>query len=67
MQLLLPSFKLLDKFSLITKILTYVKDKEFKLQTCAIGLTSIVSCDYLILLKPFDGSCLRLHALSKVC
>jgi hypothetical protein len=52
---------------LTTKILTYVKDKEFNLQTCANALTSIVSCDYLILLKPFDGSCLRLHTLSKVC
>jgi len=37
------------------------------LQTCASAFTFVVSCDSLILLKPFDGSCLRLHALSKVC
>lgn len=67
MQLWLPSSKLSDKFSLTTNFFTYVKDKESNLQTCVNALIFVVSCDYLILLKPFDGSCLRLHALSKVC
>jgi hypothetical protein len=36
------------------------------LQTCANVLTSIVSCNTLTLLEPFDGSFVW-HALSKVC
>jgi len=36
------------------------------LQTCANVLTSIVSCNTLALLEPFDGSFVW-HALSKVC
>ncbi len=58
--------ELINKFSLITKILAYVKDKGSNLQACANAPTSIVSCDFLALLKSFDGSHLG-HALSKVC
>jgi hypothetical protein len=58
--------ELLDKFSLTTKILTYVRDKGSNLQTCANAFTSIVLCNYLGLLKPFYGSCLG-HALLNVC
>ncbi len=43
-----------------------MKDERSNLQTCASALNSIVSCNNLRLLDPFDGSCLR-HALSKVC
>jgi len=34
-------------------------------KTCASALTSIVSCNFLDLLKPFDGTCFG-HAFSKV-
>jgi hypothetical protein len=50
---------------LILKILAYVKDEGSILQTCASALISIVSFNFLALLKPFHGSYLG-HALSKV-
>ncbi len=58
--------ELLDKFFLTTKILAYVKEEGYNLQTCASALTFVGSCDFLALLKSFDGLCLG-HALSKVC
>ncbi len=58
--------ELLNKCALINKIIAYVKDEGFNLQTCATALNFIVSCNSLGLLKPFDS--LRFgHALSKVC
>jgi hypothetical protein len=47
-------------------IFAFVKDQGSNLQTCASALTSIVSCNNLGLLEPFDGTCFG-HALSKVC
>ncbi len=58
--------ELLDMFSLTDKIVAYVKDEGYNLQTCASALNSIVSCNSLRLLEPFDGLFLG-HALSKVC
>jgi hypothetical protein len=58
--------KLLNKCALINKIIAYVKDEGFNLQTCVIVLNFIVSCNSLGLLKPFDSLCFG-HALSKVC
>ncbi len=56
----------LDKFSLTQKILTYVKDEDFYLQTCAIALNFVVLCASLAMMEPFDGLYFG-HALSKVC
>ncbi len=53
--------ELLDWFALIDKIVTYVNDERFNLQTCASALNSIVSCSILVLLEPFRGSCLGMH------
>lgn len=58
--------ELLNKFSLITKILVYVKDKGSNLQGSTNAPTSVVSRDFFPLLKPFDGSHLG-HVFSKVC
>jgi len=58
--------KLLNWFVLIDKIVTCVNDEGSNLQTSASALNSIVSCNTLVLLEPFRGSCLG-HALSKVC
>jgi hypothetical protein len=58
--------ELLDWFALIDKIVTYVNDERFNLQTCASALNSIISCSTLVLLESFCGSCLG-HALSKAC
>jgi hypothetical protein len=55
-----------NNFSLIQKILDYLKDKMSNLQTYANAMISlyheIISCHN----EPFDGSC-HGHALSKVC
>ncbi len=48
------------------KILAFVKDEGSNLQTYASALTSIISCNNLGLLEPFDGIFFR-HALLKVC
>jgi len=58
--------ELLDRFTLIDKIVTYPNDEGSNFQTCASAPVSIVSCNTLNLLEPFHGSCLG-HALSKVC
>jgi len=47
------------------KFFAYIKDERSILQTSASALTSIVSCNFLALLKPLHGSYLG-HALSKV-
>jgi hypothetical protein len=56
----------LDKFSLTHKILAFVEDEKSNLQVCENALISIVSCNNLDLLEPFDGTCFG-HALSIVC
>ncbi len=53
--------KLLDMFALTNKTIAYVKDERYNLQTCANVLNSIVSCNSLGLLKPFDGFVLGMH------
>jgi hypothetical protein len=58
--------ELLDKFSLTKKIVVYVKDVWSNLQTCANALTSIISCNILAVLEPFDGSLLG-NTFLKVC
>jgi hypothetical protein len=58
--------ELLDRFSLTHNFFAFVKDERSNLHTCASTLTSIVSCNNLGLLEPFDGTCFK-HALSKVC
>jgi hypothetical protein len=58
--------ELLDKFYLNLFFFAYVRDKKCNLQTCANAFIFVVLCDYLALLKTFDGSCLR-HALLKAC
>ncbi len=58
--------KLLDKFFLTKKIVIYVKDVWYNLQTCANALNSIISCNTLALLEPFDGSFLG-NTFLKVC
>jgi hypothetical protein len=57
--------ELLNKISLTLKFFAYIEDEGSILQTCVSALTSIVSCYFLALLKPFDGSYLG-HTLSKV-
>jgi hypothetical protein len=56
----------LDKFSLTHKIIAFVEDEKSNLQVCASALTSIVSCNNMDLLDPFDGTCFE-HAFSIVC
>ncbi len=58
--------KTLDRFLLTQKILAFVKDEGSNLQTCVSALTSIVSCNNLGLLKPYDGIYFG-YAMSKVC
>jgi hypothetical protein len=58
--------ELLNKFSLTKKNVVYIKDVWSNLQTYANALTSIVSCNTLALLEPFNGSFFW-YALSKVC
>jgi hypothetical protein len=43
-------------FSLTKKIITYIKDEGFNLQTCVNALTSIISCSILPLLKILFGA-----------
>ncbi len=49
----------MNKFSLSQKILAFVKDEGSNLHTFASVMTSIVSCNNLGLLKPFDGICFK--------
>jgi hypothetical protein len=53
-------------FSIIQKVVAYVKDEESILWACEFVLNSIIFCDGLGMSKSFDGACLG-HALSKVC
>jgi len=51
---------MLETFGLTSKILCYVKDKG----TMTTTLKSVISCEALNLLAPFDGACFG-HAMSK--
>jgi hypothetical protein len=54
---------LLEKFGLTSKVLCYVKDINSSSMTAT--LKSMISCEALNLLQPFDGTCFG-HAMSKV-
>jgi hypothetical protein len=58
--------ELLDSHELRRKIVTYVKDEGFYLNTMTTSLKSIVSCNVLGLKESFQGTCFD-HAFSKVC
>jgi hypothetical protein len=56
---------LLDSFGLLDKIITYIKNEGFNLNTLISVLTSVVSCFALYLACPFVRSYFG-HAMSKV-
>jgi hypothetical protein len=58
--------ELLDSYALRRKIITYVKDEGFNLNTLTTTLKLIVSCDMLGLEESFQGICFG-HASSKAC
>ncbi len=58
--------KLLDSYALKRKIIVYVKDEGFNLNTMTTTLKSIVSCDMLGLEENFQGICFG-HAFFKTC
>jgi hypothetical protein len=58
--------QLLAQFSLVQRVLAYVKDEGTTLQTCAFALNSVIFYNCLGVFKPVDRACLG-HALSKVC
>jgi hypothetical protein len=53
-----------EKFGLISKVLCYVKDKGTNLANMTTTLKSIISCEALSLLVPFDGACFG-HVMNK--
>ncbi len=55
---------MLEKFSLTSKVLCYVKDKGTNLASMTTILKSIISCETLNLLVPFHGACFG-HVMSK--
>ncbi len=57
---------MLDSYALRRKIITYVKDEGFNLNTLTTTLKLIVSCDMLGLEESFQGICFG-HASSKAC
>jgi len=58
--------KLLDKYGLRKKIITYVKDGGFNFNVMTITLKSIASCESFSLEKSLQGTCFK-HAFSKAC
>jgi hypothetical protein len=56
----------LDAHELRKKIVTYVRDEGFYVNTMIISLKSIVSCNVLGLKESFQGTCFD-HAFSKMC
>jgi hypothetical protein len=56
----------LNTYELRQKIVAYVKDEGFNLNTMITTLKSIVSCDVLGLKESFQGTCFG-HAFSKMC
>lgn len=57
---------LFQKFKLENKVLAYVKDEGKNLNTLAIELTTLVSCEVMGLASPYSGACFG-HIMSKVC
>jgi len=55
---------MLEKFGLASKLLCYVKDEGTNLGTMTTTLKSVLSCEALNLLAPFDGACFG-HAMNK--
>jgi hypothetical protein len=55
---------MLDSYALRRKIIAYVKDEGYNLNTMTTTLKSIVSCDLLGLEESFQGTCSR-DAFSK--
>ncbi len=56
---------MLEKFGFTPKILCYVKYEGTNLGTMITTLKSIISCEALNLLAPFDGACFG-YAMNKV-
>jgi hypothetical protein len=56
----------LNTYELRRKIVAYVKDEGFNLNTMIVALKSIVSCDVLGLEESFQGTCFD-HAFFKMC
>jgi hypothetical protein len=54
---------LLNSFSLLDKIIAYVKDERYNLNTLTFALTFVISCFALQLTCPFVGLCFG-HAMS---
>jgi hypothetical protein len=55
----------LDSFYLLDKVIAYVKDERYSLNTLTFALTYVVSCFALQLTCPFVGSCFG-HAMLMV-
>ncbi len=58
--------KLLDIYKQTKKIIAYVKDEGFNLNTIATTLKSIVNCDLLNLEENFERTCFC-HVFSERC
>jgi hypothetical protein len=58
--------ELLDSYALRRKIITYVKNEGFNMNTMTTTLKSIISCDMLGLEESFQGIYFG-HASSKAC
>ena len=58
--------QLLDKYNLRNQILCYVKDEGSNLVTMTNALKSVISCEALQVVVPFEGTCFG-HAMSKAC
>jgi hypothetical protein len=56
---------LLDSFGLLDKVMTYIKDERFNVNTLTFVLTFVVFCYAFQLACPFGGSCFG-DAMSKV-
>jgi hypothetical protein len=54
---------LFESFSLISKVLCFVKDEGINLKTMATTLKSLISCEVLDLKSLFDSACFG-HAMS---
>jgi hypothetical protein len=58
--------KLLDKYNLRKKIITYVKDERSNLNAMIDALKSVVNYESLRLKESFQGTCFG-HVFSKAC
>jgi hypothetical protein len=58
--------KLLNKYSLRKKIITYVNDEGSNFNVMINALKFVVNCEYLGIKKSFQGACFG-HAFSKAC